>query len=151
MKKIVLSISVIVVFTVYAFYQKMFISESTFVDNSDTQAPVTTIVPTPSPSPTPTPIGMYKNGSYTGKAIDFLYGVMQVRATILGGKLSDVTFLKYPNDRPTSIEINGYAMPLLKSEAIKSQSAKVDIISGATDSVEAFNESLDSALAIAKN
>ncbi|HEY4384430.1 MAG TPA: FMN-binding protein [Ktedonobacteraceae bacterium] len=46
--------------------------------------------------------------------------------------------------------INNYADPQLTSEAIQAQSANVDIVSGATDSSEAFIQSLNSALAQAK-
>lgn len=92
----------------------------------------------------------YKDGTYTGKSITFFYGKFQVAAVISGGKITDIKFLNYPQDRSTSIQINTEAIPTLKSEAIASQSASVNIISGATDSTVAFGQSLDSALAQAK-
>ena len=95
--------------------------------------------------------GMYRNGSYTGSAADAYYGTVQVRATIQGGRLSNVEFLQYPNDRGTSIYINGIAMPQLTQEAITAQSAQVDGVSGATATSQAFIQSLASALAQAKN
>jgi uncharacterized protein with FMN-binding domain len=85
-----------------------------------------------------------------GDAADAFYGLIQVKAVIQNGRLADVQFLQYPNDRQTSIEINTQAMPWLKEEAIAAQSANVDIISGATDSSQAFRQSLGSALAKAK-
>lgn len=93
----------------------------------------------------------YKNGTYTGNVADAFYGNLQVQAVISGGKLSDVIFLQYPNDRRTSIEINTQAMPYLKQEAIKAQSAQVDIVTGATQTSKAFVESLQSALNQAKS
>jgi uncharacterized protein with FMN-binding domain len=90
--------------------------------------------------------GAYKDGSYTGTAADASYGMIQVKAIISGGKLTDVQFLQYPNDRNQSIMINNAAMPLLKQEAIQAQSATVDIVSHATDSSMAFQQSLASAL-----
>lgn len=93
----------------------------------------------------------YKNGTYTGNVADAFYGNVQVQAVISGGKLTDVTFLQYPNDRSTSIEINTQAMPYLKQEAIKAQIAQVDIITGATQTSRAFIESLQSALDQAKS
>lgn len=92
----------------------------------------------------------YKNGEYTGNIADAYYGNVQVKATISGGKITDVQFLDYPNDRQNSIRINTYAMPILKSEAIQAQSAKVDVVSGATATSGAFQESLASTLAQAK-
>jgi len=94
--------------------------------------------------------GLYNDGVYIGDSIDAYYGYIQVKAVVSNGKLSDVVFLDYPHDRGTSIRINSYAMPILKSEAIKAQSSNVNIVSGATDSSGAFRESLASALSQAK-
>jgi uncharacterized protein with FMN-binding domain len=90
--------------------------------------------------------GQYKNGSYTGAAADAQWGYIQVKITIQNGKLTNVQFLQYPNHRDRSVEINNYAMPQLSSEAISAQSAQVDVISGATDTSEAFIQSLGDAL-----
>ena len=90
--------------------------------------------------------GKYKDGTYTGGVADAYYGNIQVQVTIANGKISDVTFLQYPNDNRTSHFINSQAMPLLKSEAIQAQSAQVDAVSGASQSSKAFRESLSSAL-----
>jgi uncharacterized protein with FMN-binding domain len=100
---------------------------------------------------TPKPVGQYRDGTYTGSAADAFYGNIQVQAIIQGGRLADVVFLQYPNDRSRSININTQAMPYLKSEAISAQSANVNIISGASDSSMAFQESLGTALAQAIN
>lgn len=94
---------------------------------------------------------MYANGSYTGSPADAYYGIIQVKAVIQNGKLADVQFLQYPNDRDTSRSINGQAMPLLTQEAIQAQGAQVDGISGATETSIAFVQSLASALSQAKN
>jgi uncharacterized protein with FMN-binding domain len=111
-------------------------------------APIPTPAPKPTPVPTPAPVptGRYKDGTYTGDAADAYYGYIQVKATVTGGNLTNVTFLQYPSDRGTSIEINRQAMPMLTREAIVAQSADVNGVSGATDSSIAFRESLSSAL-----
>jgi uncharacterized protein with FMN-binding domain len=95
--------------------------------------------------------GQYRDGTYTGPNIDAFYGYVQVKATVRNGKLSDVQFVKFPNDRRTSVRINAVAVPYLQSEAIKAQSANVDFISGATLTSEAFAQSLQTALNSAKN
>ena len=94
---------------------------------------------------TPT-TGQFKNGSYTGSEADAQWGLVQVKITVQNGKLTNVQFLEYPNHRDRSVEINNYAMPQLTSEAISAQSAQVDVISGATDTSEAFIQSLGDAL-----
>jgi uncharacterized protein with FMN-binding domain len=74
-----------------------------------------------------------------------------VQAVISNGKIVDVQFLQYPNTHGTSIRINSQAMPYLTQEAIQSQSANVNIVSGATDTSIAFQQSLAVALTQAKN
>lgn len=93
--------------------------------------------------------GLYKDGEYDGRAADVYYGYIQVRAIIESGMLTDVQFLSYPDDRGYSVEINKHAMPILVSEAIKNQSAQVDIVAGATNTSNAFISSLGSALSLA--
>ena len=109
------------------------------------------VPPTVAP-PTVAPIarGGYKDGEYAGPVTDAYYGPVQVKAVIQAGKIADVQFLQYPNDRRTSIRINNIAMPYLITEALQVQSAQVDIISGATLTSQAFAQSLQSALASAK-
>ena len=93
----------------------------------------------------------FKDGTYKGAVENAFYGDFQVAAVISGGKLSDVEVLQYPNDRQNSQDINNNAIPTLKSEAIKAQSGNVDIVSGATQSSQAFAQSLTDALNQAKS
>ena len=125
---------------------------------TSTSAPAVAVAPTAPPTPTPVPptptptvaSGRYKDGSYTGVTADAQWGYLQVKAVVSGGKITDVQFLQYPNDRSRSVYINSIADPDLKTEAIQAQSANVDIITGATDSSEAFIQSLTSALSKAQ-
>ncbi len=147
MKKLVLSASLIVAFVSYVFLQR----KDDAVVGLNTANPSSQVVATPTPVVSSADSGSlqkgkYKDGQYTGIAADAYYGNIQVKAIIQNGVIADVQFLQYPNDRGTSIQINEQAMPYLKSEAIKAQSARVNIISGATDSSRAFEQSLGSAL-----
>ncbi len=90
--------------------------------------------------------GQYKDGTYTGSSADAYYGNVQVLATISGGKLTDVKFLQYPNTHQTSVIINQQAMPYLKQEAIQAQGSNVQVVSGATFTSQAFQQSLQAAL-----
>lgn len=116
--------------------------------------------PPPAPPPTATAVppsrpalakGQYRDGTYTGPNVNAFYGLVQVQTTIRNGKIADVQFVKYPNDRRTSVRINDYAVPYLQDEAVQAQSANVDFISGATLTSEAFAKSLQVALNSAKN
>lgn len=149
MKKFVLSFSVILTFIAFGIHQRNEESDVRVVGGSNPMGQ--TAIPSMVPRMQGGMMGrIYKDGTFTGDATDAFYGNIQVKAIITGGKISDVVFLQYPNDRSTSREINAQAMPLLKSEAIVAQSASVDIVSGATDSSKAFRTSLNSALALAQ-
>jgi uncharacterized protein with FMN-binding domain len=107
--------------------------------------------PTTTPAPTPTTATSgYKDGSYTGSVADAFYGKVQVKVTIKNGIMTDVAFLQYPDSAGHSIQVSQQVMPILSGEAIKVQSANVDAISGATQTVEAFQQSLGNALVQAK-
>ena len=107
-------------------------------------------IPTPAPPPAPKKNGLYTDGTYTGSGADAYYGTVQVQAVIVNGKIADVRFLNYPQDRSTSRRINSVAMPYLTQEAISAQSANVNGVSGASDTSMAFRESLSSALSQAR-
>lgn len=145
MKKII-TLLVVVLFAAYVLYQnqgRMFLvmlSEHRLVNPFQ-------IAKTNSAAGTPPG---YKDGTYTGSIADAIYGNLQVQAIIQNGKITDVKFLQYPNDRMRSVAINTVAMPNLKQEAIQIQNANVDVVSGATDSSDAFVQSLTSALNQAK-
>jgi uncharacterized protein with FMN-binding domain len=88
----------------------------------------------------------YKDGSYTGPAVDAYWGKVQVQAVVENGQIASLTILKYPSDRRESQRINQPALPLLRTEVVKAQTARVNIISGATLTSQAFMRSLDAAL-----
>lgn len=160
-KKLALVGFVILTFIIYSVHQRnegaQAISQvlGSTPKTSQTNTPQTSTPPSDAPSTssgsTPNTSGQYKDGTYTGKSSDAYYGYVQVQATISGGKLTSVDFLDYPQDRRNSVEINDYAMPQLKQQAIQAQSAQVDGVSGATDTTQAFIESLSDALSQARS
>lgn len=131
------------------------VAETTAVEEpTSTPTAVTTRKPTATPKPTkepeptatPEPEGQYADGTYEGSVEDAHWGDLQVVAIVENGELVDVEFASYPNHRSRSVRINERAMPLLITEALIAQSADVDIVSGATDTSEAFVRSLETAL-----
>jgi uncharacterized protein with FMN-binding domain len=87
-----------------------------------------------------------KDGTYTGDTISTEYGPIQVAAILKGGIIKDITFIQLPLDRQHSVEISAMAKPVLLKETIQAQHATVDIVSGATQTSEAYIQSLQSAL-----
>lgn len=85
-------------------------------------------------------------GTFTGSTIRTVYGDVQVRVSIAGGRIMDVQAVTLPSDRARSAYISQVAGPMLRSEAIRAQNANIDVISGATYTSIAYARSLDSAL-----
>lgn len=156
-KKILLTSFIVLTFGIYTL-AKQYIS--TGVEGNTQPNPITASTPTPANStptpsftltPTQTANGKFRDGTYTGDSVDAFYGNVQVKVSISGGKINNVQFLDYPKDRHTSVEINTQAMPQLTSEAIQVQNANVDIVSGATQTSRAFQQSLQTALTQAQS
>jgi len=82
----------------------------------------------------------------TGDTVQTRWGPVQVRITIKSGKLTEVTAVTYPTDNPRDQEINSYALPRLRTEALQAQSAEIDTVSGATYTSDGYRQSLQSAL-----
>jgi len=147
MKKLLLTAFVIGCFALYSFHQR---HEGASVvikaPSAATTQPPGSSKGNSGTSTSPAATTTYKDGQYTGSSSDAFYGFIQVEAVISGGKLTDVKFLQTPNDRDTSVMINSQATPILKQEAIQAQSANISGVSGATDTSQAFIQSLSSAL-----
>ena len=94
-----------------------------------TQAPATTAV----------------NGSFTGPSVFAKYGDVQVKITVVNGRITDAVAVKAPsgrNDRWTNM-----AVPILKEQTLKAQSADIQGASGASYTSYGWYTSLQGALA----
>jgi uncharacterized protein with FMN-binding domain len=65
-------------------------------------------------------------------------------------KILSVTVPVYPNHTDRSVFINQNALPILIQETIQAQSTGIDLVSGATNTSDAFQQSLQSAILRAK-
>lgn len=84
--------------------------------------------------------------TFTGDTVQTRWGPVQVRVTLENGKITDVTAIAHPSDNPKDQEINSYAIPQLRREALAAQSAEIDSVSGATYTSEDYQQPLQSAL-----
>ena len=80
-----------------------------------------------------------------GKPEDANYGMVQVKLTVSGGRITDVQAVRLPSGGRSS-SISAYAAPMLRSEVLAAQSAHIDTVSGASYTSEAYARSVQSAL-----
>ena len=82
----------------------------------------------------------------TGDVAPTQWGPVQVQLTLDGGRITQVSVLQYPSGNPTDGQINSYALPILIKETTQTQSAHIDMVSGATVTSTGYLQSLQSAL-----
>jgi uncharacterized protein with FMN-binding domain len=87
-----------------------------------------------------------KTVTATGQTIQTRYGPVQVRITETSGRLTSVAAIQLPGGDPHSTQIASYAAPILRTEALKANSARIDVVSGATYTSDGYAQSLQSAL-----
>jgi len=112
------------------------------------QAPVGASLATTSPAPTSGGTGKSSAGTTTsGQVAQTRWGPVQVQITTDGsGTITDVEVVQYPSGNGTDQQINAYALPQLIQETLDAQSAKIDMVSGATVTSDGYLQSLQSAL-----
>ncbi|WP_327346877.1 FMN-binding protein [Streptomyces europaeiscabiei] len=81
----------------------------------------------------------------TGSAIKTDYGPVQVRVTVVDGKITGAEALQQPTGG-RSTQISGTAIPQLNKNAVSAGSADIDAVSGATYTSGGYQQSLQSAL-----
>lgn len=125
------------------------VAATTVTPSGASTDPVST-PPTAAAPPSPTTPPASETTTVDGPVIGTPYGDVQVRAVLRGGQLLDVEPLLLPNDRARSRRISEEAAPLLRTEALRAQSANIDLLSGASYTSEGYAESLQGALDAAR-
>ena len=112
-------------------------------NNSATTAPAADAAATQATAASPTAI----NGTFTGPSVFVNYGNVQVKITVVNGRITDAVAVKAPsgrNDRYTNM-----AVPVLKQQTLKAQSANIQGVSGASYTSYGWFTSLQGAIALA--
>lgn len=108
-----------------------------------TPPPVTTTTvapPTTTTSPSTT-------RSATGTAINYNFGILSVKVTASGSKITKVTIGSIDDGgNPRSQYIDQQSIPYLEQQALSAQSANIQGVSGASYTSSGFAQSLQSAL-----
>jgi uncharacterized protein with FMN-binding domain len=107
------------------------------------------------PGSTPAPKATSSGGSggstttgtktLTGSLIQTRYGPVQVQITVSNGKITTIATPQLPSGGRSG-RISQYAAPILTSETMAAQSAHIDLVSGATYTSDAYDQSLQAAL-----
>jgi uncharacterized protein with FMN-binding domain len=108
---------------------------------ANTTAPAAEAPATQAPAASTTSI----NGTFTGPSVNVNYGNVQVKITVVNGRITDAVAVKAPtgkNDRYTNM-----AVPILKAQTLKAQSANIQGASGASYTSYGWFTSLQGALA----
>jgi uncharacterized protein with FMN-binding domain len=85
--------------------------------------------------------------SAVGSAVNYYYGVVSVRVTASGAKVTNVSVASLQDGGNfRSVSIDQAAIPVLEQEAVQAQSASIQGVSGATYTSAGFTQSLQSAL-----
>ena len=85
------------------------------------------------------------NGTFTGPSINVNYGNVQVKITVIDGRITDAVAVKAPsgrNDRWTNMSV-----PILKVQTLAAQSANIQGATGASYTSYGWHTSLQGALA----
>lgn len=87
----------------------------------------------------PTPRGVYRDGSFTGWG-DSIHGRVQATVTIRRGRIVQASIARCRMRYPCSM------IAALPPQVVERQSSGVDLVTGATQSAEAFSAAIDAAL-----
>jgi uncharacterized protein with FMN-binding domain len=90
--------------------------------------------------------GSSSSTTYTGDSVQTRWGPVQVRITVVNGKITASEAIVYPNGNHEDEQINSFALPVLNQEVVAAQSASIDMVSGATVTSEGYLSSLQSAI-----
>lgn len=116
-------------------------SSSAGTSNGATPADTSTQTATTAPAPSGP-----ADGTYDGSVVNTRFGTVQVQAVISGGQITDVIAVKLTDADRKSVQISQQVAPMLRSEVLTAQSAKVANISGGTYTTQGYLKSLQSAL-----
>ena len=82
----------------------------------------------------------------TGTAEQYGYGVLSVRVSVDGSRITNVTLAGLQTADTYSTQLADQVVPILRREVLSAQSARINGISGATYTSEAYAASVQSAL-----
>jgi uncharacterized protein with FMN-binding domain len=86
------------------------------------------------------------NGSATGQLENYSYGQLAVKVTITNNRIVGLTIESLQVLESYSQQLEQYVVPILKNEVLQAQSTKINAVTGATYTSEAYAYSIQGAL-----
>jgi uncharacterized protein with FMN-binding domain len=83
---------------------------------------------------------------FDGTTVRTRFGPIQIRISVDGGTITDVTTITVPTGDARTDQINAAALPKLRERALAAQSADIETVSGATYTSAGYRESLQAAI-----
>lgn len=106
----------------------------------------------PPPAPSRTPARTTRTApraasqQVLGNPVQTPYGVVQVKVSLAGSKITNVSFAQLSANDGRSQQINSQAAPILLKQTLSAQSAQINGVSGASYTSQGYDQSLQSAL-----
>jgi uncharacterized protein with FMN-binding domain len=100
------------------------------------------------PSASPSPGGGTTAGvrTATGPVVNYGYGRLAVKVTVKGNQITGLSLASLRTVDPFSQQLADQEIPVLRSEVLQAHSARVNAVSGATYTSQAYLDSIQSAL-----
>jgi uncharacterized protein with FMN-binding domain len=90
--------------------------------------------------------GALRSGEALGTRKNYGYGILAVEVTARSGRITDLTTVGLQIAEPFSQQLAEKAIPILRAEVLRAQSANVAVVSGATYTSDAYLFSIQAAL-----
>ena len=85
-------------------------------------------------------------GTVTGPVVPYGYGELATRVSLSGGRITGVAVPVLKVAEQFSQQLAAQAIPILRNEVLSAQSARIQAVSGATYTSEAYAQSVQAAL-----
>jgi uncharacterized protein with FMN-binding domain len=121
-------------------------SSPSILSGTGPSTPVSSSPATTGPSTIPTGPRAGATTTAIGTSEQYGYGVLAVKVTVRGGRITEVSTAKLQTAEQYSQTLAQQVIPLLRNEVLSAQSAHINGISGATYTSEAYAYSVQSAL-----
>jgi uncharacterized protein with FMN-binding domain len=131
------------------------LAQSTAVPAQPTAVPaqptriLATVVPTrvpASPTTVATAKGAFHDGTWVSDVIPTNWGPIQVEMLVENGRITDVASIQYPQSRSRSLQISRASLPNYAEQVVSMQNARVNSISGATQTAQGFQQAVQTAI-----